>query len=250
MQHAPRPLKVLPLFGLLCASLPMRSQAPSPQLTHVLAQMDTASKTFHTAAADFEWTFSEKVAGITDTSKQKGSMYIERAGAGVSFGASVFDVSPGGPSSTPSPSTPAKIINFDRGTALIYTPAEKQADRLKAGANQNTAESFLSLGFGGSGRDLAQAWQITDGGPVTLPEAGRPVKTEMLVLVSKDPAVRNNFKQVTIWIDPTRDVSLKQVFDTPSGDKRTAIYTNIRLNAKVNKKPYEIPIKGVNIVDH
>ena len=244
MQHR----SSLASLSLLCVALTassLRAQAPSPELGAILAQMNAASKNFKNATADFQWDFTEKVAGITDTSRQKGSMFIERAGAGVNFGASVFDLESGSPGKDPS-----KIINFSDGTALIYSPAEKQADRLKAGSGRNNAESFLSLGFGGSGHDLAQAWQITDGGPVTLTEAGHPVKTEKLVLVSKDPGVRSNFKQVTIWVDLTRDVSLKQVFDTPSGDERTANYMNIRVNGKVNKDPFKIPSKGVSIVDH
>ena len=237
-----RPTLALLLLG---AATLLPAQAPSPQLASVLAGMDTASKTFRSATANFQWEFTEKVAGITDTSRQKGSMYIERTGSEVSFGANVYDLTDGNTGKEPS-----KVINFDGGTALIYTPAEKQADRLKAGAEQASAESFLSLGFGGSGHDLAQAWTITDGGPVTLTEAGKPVKTEKLILVSKDASVRNNFKQVTVWVDPTRDISLKQVFDTSSGDERVANYTDIHLNGKVDRGAFKIPSKGVNIVDH
>lgn len=238
-------LALLPLLGTLSLAPFAFAQAPSPQLSAVLAQMDAASKIFKSATADFQWNFAEKVAGITDTSRQKGSMYIERTGNGISFGASVFDLSSG-----TAPKDPSKIINFHHNTALIYSPAEKQADRFKSGTGQTSFESYLSIGFGGSGHDLAQAWQITDGGPVTLSEAGHPVKTEKLVLVSKDAGVRNNFKQVILWVDPTRDVSLKQVFDTPSGDERNADYTNIRLNGKVNKEAFKIPSKGVTIVNH
>lgn len=232
------------MLALLTATT--SAQAPTPQLAAVLAQMDTASKNFHSATADFQWDFAERVAGITDTSHQKGSMFIERSGKGVDFGATVYDLESGGAGKEPS-----KIINFSGGTAEIYTPAEKQSDVLKSGSNQSSAEGFLSLGFGGSGGDLAKAWGITDGGPVTLSEAGKPVTTEKLILVSKDAAVRNNFKQVTIWIDPVRDVSLKQVFDTPSGDQRTANYTDILLNPrKLNREPFKIPTKGVTRVNH
>ena len=182
------------------------AQAPSPQLTAVLSQMDAGSKTFKSATADFQWTFIQKVAGVSDTTQQTGSMYIERTGTAVSFGAKVYD------GTAPSGREPSKIIDFEKGTALIYSPAEKQADRFKAGGSQSAFENYLSLGFGGSGHDLTQAWQITDGGPVTLTEAGKSVKTEKLILVSKDPGVRNNFKQVTLWVDPVRDISLKQVF--------------------------------------
>lgn len=234
--------KTLLCAALLASALPRaQAQAAAPQLPAILAQMDASSAKFKSATATFNWTFVEKVASMTDTTRQHGSMFIERSGnAGISFGAQVFD-DEGGATATPS-----KIIDFSSGTARVYTPAEKQEDLFKAGNNQSSFESFLSLGFGGSGRDLARSWQITDGGPEVV--AG--VKTEKLVLVSKDPGVRNTFKQVTLWIDPTRDVSLKQLFELPSGDQRTAIYSDIRLNSKVNKKPFEIPSKGVTVVPH
>lgn len=246
MQHRISKPAFFLLFGALCSSSLLHAQAPSPQLSAVLAQMDTASKSFRSASADFEWDFVEKVASMTDTSKQKGSMYIERAGSGTNFGAGVYELSDSGQKAA----MPSKILNYSAGTLQVYTPAEKQEDVFKAGASHGNLESYLAIGFGGSGHDLAQSWQITDGGPETLPENSRPVKVEKLILISKDPAVRNNFKQVTLWIDPTRDVSLKQVFDTPSGDQRTAYYSNIRLNSKLNKDPYKIPTKGVTVVPH
>ena len=46
---------------------------------------------------------------------------------------------------------------------------------------------------------------------------------------------------MTLWIDPTRDVSLKQIFFAPNGDMRTTTYANIRLNEKIDKAKYTIP---------
>ena len=127
------------LIALLGTAVDLSAQTPVPQLAAVLAQMDAASRSFKSATASFQWDFTEKVAGIADTSHQKGSMYIERSGAAISFGADVYELTNGNAGKQPS-----KVINFDNGTALIYTPAEKQADRLKAGAGQSSAESFLS----------------------------------------------------------------------------------------------------------
>jgi outer membrane lipoprotein-sorting protein len=67
---------------------------------------------------------------------------------------------------------------------------------------------------------------------------------EKLDLVSKDPSVRNNFTHITIWVDPVRDVSLKQVGFTPSGDTDTTLYTNIKLNQPIDLKAFEIKCKG------
>ena len=246
MYCRPIPLALFSLFGMLCCGPQPQAQTPSPQLAGVLAQMDASSKQFRSATADFEWDFVEKVANMTDTSKQQGSMFIERGKNGAAFGATVFDVGDNGKRAA----TPADIIVYNAGALQVYKPAEKQEDLFKSGANGSSLENYLSLGFGGSGHDLAQAWQITDGGPETLTVDGHPVQTEKLVLVSKDPAVRNNIQQVTLWIDPTRDVSLKQVFQV-SGDQRTAYYANIHLNGnKVDRKPFEIPKSGVTVVPH
>jgi outer membrane lipoprotein-sorting protein len=111
---------------------------------------------------------------------------------------------------------------------------------IKAGSNQATIETFLTLGFGGSGKDLARAWNITYGGSETLTDNGQPVKTEKLELVSKDPSVRNTFTKVTIWVDPTRGISLKQVFETPSHDRRTSTYSHVKLTGKIDSGTFEI----------
>ena len=228
---------------LLVAGFSLHAQAPSSQLAQVLSQMDTASKTFHSANASFNWEFYQRI--VHDTTRQTGTMYIERGKDGVSLGTTVFDLEANGKAAA----APSKIIDFSGGLARLYSPAEKQVDVFHAGANQANFESFLSLGFGGSGADLARAWQITDGGPENLTESGHPVKTEKLTLVSKDPSVRDTVKQVTIWVDPTRDLSLKQIFLLPNGDSRTAVYTDLRLNAKLNKAPYNIP-KNATVVQH
>ncbi len=234
------------MVGLLSLTLMphLRAQAPSPQLAAVLAQMDASSKTFQNASASFAWQFYQRI--VHDTTKQQGTMYIERSMAGaVSLGTTVYDLDPSGKPLA----SPSKIIDFSNGLARLYSPAEKQVDQFRAGANQANFESFLSLGFGGSGTDLAKAWQVADNGPETLTEAGHPVKVEKLTLVSKDAGVRDTVKQVTIWVDPTRDISLKQIFLLPNGDSRTAVYTDIRLNARLNKKPFDIP-KNATVVQH
>ncbi len=232
------------LAASLLGAVSLHAQAPSPQLAAVLAQMDTASKSFQSASASFAWEFYQRI--VHDTTKQGGTMYIERSkAAAISLGTAVYELDANGKLQA----TPAKIINFSDGVLRVYTPAEKQVDLFKAGANQANFESFFSIGFGGSGTDLARTWNITDNGPETLTDAGRPVKTEKLTLISKDPGVRDKVKQVTIWVDPTRDISLKQIFLLPNGDSRTALYTDLRVNAKLNRKTYEIP-KNATAVQH
>ena len=86
------------------------------------------------------------------------------------------------------------------------------------------------LGFGASGKDLEQKWEITYVGAETLLDGKTSVKTEMLELVPKDPAIRKNLSKVTMWVDPERAVSLKQVLNFGPTEYKVCVYFNISVN--------------------
>lgn len=219
------------------------AQAPSPQLTYVLKQLDTASAKFQRATADFQWDYYEKI--VHDTSTQKGSIYFEREKGSTDMGAVLVN-----PSAGPK-SKPIKVIQYQGGIVQIFDPGVDQITVLHEAGNQAEIESFLTLGFGGSGTDLARAWNITDLGPETLADNGQPIKVEKLDLVGKDADARKNFTHITIWVDPTRAVSLKQIFYTASGDYRTATYSSIKVNGNVHKDQFAIKKdKNTTIVNH
>jgi outer membrane lipoprotein-sorting protein len=217
---------------------PLAALAQS-QLNTVLSQMDAASAHFKSAQADVRYDNYTRV--VNDHDIETGSIYIARSGSSEHMGAVFYNTDASGKPS----STPARIVNFDGATLRIFTVGTNQVDLFKAGANQAKYDSFLTLGFGGSGKDLQRAWNITDQGPDTIDG----VKTEKLDLISKDPGVKNTFTHITVWIDPTRAISLKQIFYAPNGDNRTATYSNIRMNSHINQKPYDIP-KGASVITH
>lgn len=214
------------IFALTAATA--RTQTPDAHLATILAQMDTASEHFSNARADFQWDFYEAV--VKDTTTQTGSIYFERKGSTLQMGAVVL-----GPDKKKD-----KVVAYKGGSLQLFDLAVDQIRIMNAGSNQAQYETFLTLGFGGSGKDLARAWNITDQGAETLTDNGKPVKCEKLDLISKDASVRNMFTHITIWVDPTRAVSLKQVFDTPSHDRRTATYSHIKLNASIDRGTFEI----------
>ena len=206
------------------------AQAKPDPLKSVLDQMDAASKTFHSAVADIRKAQFEKI--VHDTTVETGRVYFLRTGTSVQFGGK-FD--------PPNEQT----VEYKDGLVRLYSAGTNHLQEIPAGgANQSQIETFLTLGFGGSGTDLAKAWTITDQGPESISDGGKPVQTEKLDLVSKAAGVRNNFTHITIWVDPARDVSLKQEFFTPSGDTQTAIYTNIRFNQPIDTKTFAIKCKG------
>lgn len=228
-------------LAFLAGIAPAQSK-PSGLPPAIRAQMDAASAKFTSAQADLRQELFTKV--VHDTETQTGQIYFLRKAGANQMGMKILppDAAPG--------AQPAQVIEFKDGILRIFNPGTNQVDEFSAkGKNQGLAETMMTVGFGGSGTDLAKAWTITDEGPESISDGKQPVKTEKLDLVSNDPAIRNNFSHITIWVDPARDVSLKQVFilasgGVPTGDTRTAYFTNIRLNQPLDAAPFAIKCKG------
>ena len=216
------------------------AQGLSPQLKK---QLDAASARFQRATANFQWDYYEKV--VQDTTTQKGSIYFERDKGSTDMGAVLTN-----PNAGPK-SKPIKVIQYQGGVVQMFDTGVDQITVLHEAGNQSEIEGFLTLGFGGSGTDLEHAWNITDLGPETLTDDGQPIKVEKLDLVGKTADARKNFSHITIWIDPARAVSLKQIFYQTSGDYRTATYSNIKVNGNVHKDQFAIKKdKNTTIVNH
>lgn len=189
--------------------------------------MDAASRNFHSAEATVKREQYERI--VHDTTTQTGSIYYLRNGGSIQMGAK-FDP------------PAAQTLEYKNGTLRLYSPENNHLEtRSASGADQVRFQSALTLGFGGSGTELARAWDITDQGSETIDG----VKVEKLDLVSKDPGVRNNFAHITIWIDPARDISLKQETFDPGGNTNTVTYSNIRYNQPIKDlSSYAIKCKG------
>ena len=210
--------------------LPLTMAGQACDLNKTLAQMDTASTKFQSAQTDFSWTQYEAVIQETEP-PQAGMIYFVRHGNTTSMAADI--------------KTPAeKYVTFDGNEVAVYTPAANQEQIFSAGSNKDQVETFLTLGFGGSGKDLQKSWDVSCAGTETIDG----VSTVKLKLVAKQQSIRDNFSSVVIWVDPARAVSVKQVFTAPSGDVKTDLFKNIKLNATVSPSVFKIKTKpGVQV---
>jgi outer membrane lipoprotein-sorting protein len=213
-------------FGLRAVKAAAAQPAKSG-LEAVLAQMDASSKNFRSAQASVKREQYERL--VHDTATQTGSMYFQRTGSAIQMGAK-FDP------------PRAEVLDYKNGTLRVYSPDNNHLEtKTASGADQARFQTYLTLGFGGSGSDLAKTWNITDQGPETIEGA----KVEKLDLVSKDPSVKANYSHITIWIDPARDITLKQEFFDPAGNTNTVTYSNVRYNQSIqNMGAYAIKCKG------
>jgi outer membrane lipoprotein-sorting protein len=213
------------LVAKTAAPAPKVAARPAPldqaaQLKSTIEKLDAASKRFKSAEATVHKVAHDRLTG---DDIQDGTIYFEGRGASTEMAYKITG---------PNPTT----IHFDDGALRVL-----QKDKDCILLHQAGIDTYLTLGFGGSGTDLAKAWNITDLGPEKI--GGTEV--EKLDLIAKDPKVRANVTKFTLWVDLSRAISLRQVFyQAGTGDTWTADYTNIRYNQSINKKPYKFEEKN------
>lgn len=226
--------------GVMSAALALAVSAAQAQgngqaqLTKVLAQMDAAAAKFRSAQADFSW--DQLTSVVQEHDVQKGTIAFARGAKGTSMVAHVLTED-----GQPAP----KDVLFKNGQLQLYQPSIKQETVLEAGKNRSTFESYATLGFGGSGKDLAANWNVTYAGTDTIDG----VAVTKLDLQPKEPKPTDMFTHVAIWIDPATATSRKQVAYTSSGDTRTALYTNIQMN-KVPESAFVLKVPGGTQIIH
>ncbi|MGD0902881.1 MAG: hypothetical protein ABR924_08055 [Terracidiphilus sp.] len=210
--------------------------APQDDLNSVLRRLDAAAANFHSTSADFEFD-TEQTDPFYSKDIDKGTAYYKRSGKSFQMAAHIREVALGVEKDKPAKFKPVpKDVIYADGKVKVY---EKLTDEIhEYGAAKY--ESYLLLGFGASGKELADKWDINYLGSEDLNDGKVSVKTEKLELVAKDPDVRKMLPKVTIWVDPARAVSLKQVFDEGHGQSRTCYYFNIKLNPSIPDSDFTI----------
>jgi outer membrane lipoprotein-sorting protein len=125
---------------------------------------------------------------------------------------------------------------YKDGRLQIFEKKINQVTERKLGQNKSDVEAFLSLGFGASGDELQRDYDVKMDGWETVDG----VKTAKLDLTPKKAKVQQTYKKIILWIDPERDVLLKQQFFEPSGDYRLAHYTNMKLNKNIPDEVFHL----------
>ena len=193
----------------------------STSLEAVLTAMDKASANFRSAEADFVWDQYQSI--VQEHDLQKGKVFFVRHEKDTHMAADITEPD-------------KKQVVFTEGKIRFYQPKIDQVTEYEAGKNREEVESFMVLGFGGRGHDLTKSFDVKYLGD----EMVDGVKTAKLELTPKAEKVRNMFSHFILWMDTARDVSLKQQAFEPSGDYRTATYSNIKINGKVPDDTFKL----------
>ncbi len=205
---------------LLTAAL--AQSADSAGLDRVLAQMDAAARNFKTTEASLVSDQYEKVIDETDT--QKGTIYFRREGREIQMAADFAEPS-------------KKYVIYSGGKVQVYQPKIDQVNEYNvADKNRGDIESYLVLGFGGSGQDLLKSYDVKFLGSETV----NGIAAEKLELIPKSVRLRNNIARILLWIDPARGISVQQQLFEPGGDYRLAKYSEIKINQKLSDDVFKL----------
>jgi outer membrane lipoprotein-sorting protein len=196
-------------------------QQEAPSLDSVLKKMDATAANFQATQADFVWDQYQKVVDETDT--QTGTVYYRRAGKEIEMMADIKQPDP-------------KFVLYKDGKLQVYQPKIDQVMEYPAGANRGELESYLVLGFGGSGEDLVKSFDVSYLGEETV----SGIATAKLQLIPKSEKFRNNISKILLWIDLSRGISVQQQFFQGQGDYRLAKYSAVQMKAKIGNDVFQL----------
>jgi outer membrane lipoprotein-sorting protein len=143
-----------------CSLLHAARKAPPQNDDHaaleaILKKMDAVSASFRTAQAEFEWDNYQKVIDeLVDV--QTGNIYYRRAGKEIEMMADVKKAGTSASALKPEP----KYVLFSEGKVRMYQPKPDQVTVYDLGKDRADLESYIVLGFGGSGQDLQKAFDV------------------------------------------------------------------------------------------
>jgi outer membrane lipoprotein-sorting protein len=196
-------------------------QQEAPSLDSVLKKMDATAASFQATQADFVWDQYQKVVDETDA--QTGTVYYRRAGKEIEMMAAIKQPEP-------------KFVLYKDGKLQVYQPKIDQVMEYPTGANRGEIESYLVLGFGGSGEDLIKSFDVSYLGEETVGS----VATAKLQLIPKSEKFRNNISKILLWIDLSRGISVQQQFFQSQGDYRLAKYSSVLMKAKIGNDVFQL----------
>ena len=215
------------LLRYVCVLL-AASSLQAESLDSILARMDQSAPTFKGARAKVTMVTFTKL--LNDKSTQSGKMEMQRQKSGETR--AILDLEGSGDGQE------GQVIAFLGKKILIYYPKANTYQTYQVGDKSKEINQFLLLGFGSSGKELKQSYNVTEKGVEKV--AG--VDATKLLLTPNDPTVSQTVARIEMWL-PINGVSpIKQTFYQPSGNSRETTYSSIEINPNFPKTlDYKLP---------
>jgi outer membrane lipoprotein-sorting protein len=234
LASSPRLFVLAGIFAVAAARLPAFA---ADDLEKVLARLDSSAAKFRSAQANIIWD-NVQTKPIEDDDKQTGTALFERKNGEmqVAVHLKTFNGKP-----------VEKDMVYAGGLGKLYEARLKQMQVFKVGDKRSELETFLTLGFGGSGKDLQKNWTVDYVGT----EQVNGLSTVKLQLAPRDPSLAKTAPKVLLWIDMDKGVAVKQQRFSNDGSYVAFIYSDIRLNGRMPEDAFEIKVApGTQTINH
>ncbi len=194
----------------------------------IQARMDLAAASFRDVTADFKRTSFTAV--LDEASQESGTLWIRRAGPRNRLMRIEFQ------------GANPRSLAFDGTRGQIYYPKIQTVQIYELGKHRSLVDQFLLLGFGTTGKELAQSYTIGVAGREEA--AGR--RCARLELTPRSAEVLQYVQKVELWIPDDSGYPVQQRFLLPGGDYTLVVYSGWRWNPGLTEAQCRLDLpKGV-----
>ena len=213
------------IITLLCAA---QGLASAESLAAITARMDQSAPEFKTVSAKLKKSSFTKI--INDTTSENGTILIKRVKAGEMRVKIDFT------------GDDARTALFHDRKYEVLLPKLKVVQEYDLGQYGALVDQFMLLGFGTSGKSLAENYDIK----FVKQEEIAGQQTSRLELIPKSKEARGHLSRIEMWIPEGQSYPVQQKLHFPSGNYDTVTYSGLKLNAPLSDDSLKLDLpKGV-----
>jgi outer membrane lipoprotein-sorting protein len=130
-----------------------------------------------------------------------------------------------------------KVAYADGNKVDVYYPSSQQTQEYKLGHKKSFVDMILTLGFGGTSKELQKDYQVTLGGTETV--AGESATRLELIPTSKD--MLEQWVKIDLWISDKSGYAVQQKFYERGKDYTLITYTNVQPKSDIADSEFVLP---------
>jgi len=219
------------LVCLLVAAVLVFPANAADNVQGVLSRMDKAAAAFKTMTADVTYLTHTEV--LNDNTTETGAMTMRKVHPGEVQGKVEFTA------------PDRKTVTIEKRRVEEYLPKINTLQIFDLNKHGAQLDQFFMIGFGTSGTELAQNFDVTVLGSGNV--NGKPAID--LQLVPKSAEWKQYVKKVELWIPEQGDpYPLQEKTWEPSGDYHLITYSNLKINPRLPSDALQLkPPPGVKV---
>jgi outer membrane lipoprotein-sorting protein len=196
----------------LLLTLVVQATLAAADLPTVMSKMNASSASYTGMTAKIRWIKYTKL--VDDTSVESGDLWVKRDSKGqvelrIAFTEPVL-----------------KQVRIEKTTVELFNEGINQIEEYDLKAKGSQLYEGLLLGYGVSGDDLKQRYDIK----IAAEEPIDDQPTVRLAMIPKNEEDRTTGKSVEMWISTQSWQPLQQKAVEPNGDYRLVSYADVKMN--------------------